>query len=57
MDLGDDLRVRQVQEVRVTLDVALVLAEALTPVLLLREPAPVDEHPPRPVEHQDALGE
>ncbi len=53
----DDLRVREVQEIGVALDVLVVPAEALTAILVLREPAPVDEHPPRAVEHEDALRE
>jgi hypothetical protein len=57
VDLGDDLRVGQVQEVGITLDVARVVAKALAAVLLLREPTPVDEDTPRPVEHENPLGE
>ena len=57
VDLGDDLRLRQVQEIGIALDVARVLAEALAPVLVLGQLAPVDEHAPGPVEHEDALGQ
>ena len=57
VDLRDDLRLREVQEVGVALDVARVVAEALAAVLLLGEPAPVDEHAPRAVEDEDPLGE
>ena len=57
VDLGDDLRRGQVEDVRVALDVMGVRGEPLAAVLLLREPAPMDEHAPRPVEHEDPLGE
>ena len=57
VDLGDDLRRGQVEEVRVALHVVRVRGEALAAVLLLGELAPVDEHAPRPVEHEDPLGE
>ena len=57
VELGDDLRVREVQEVGVALDVLRVLAESLAAVLRFREPASVDEDAPRTVEHEDALGE
>ena len=51
-----DLGRGQVEEIGVALDVARVVAEALAAVLLLGEPAPVDEHAPGAVEHDDALG-
>ena len=38
VDLGDELRPRQVQEVRVALDVVAVVGEELAAVLGLREP-------------------
>ena len=57
VDLGDDLGRGQVQEIRVALDVVRVRGEALAAVLLLGESAAVDEHAPRPVEHEDSLGE
>jgi hypothetical protein len=57
VDLGDDLGGGQVEDVRVALDVVRVRRKALAPVLLLGEPAAVDEHAPRPVEHENALGE
>ena len=56
VDLGDDLRRRQVQDVRVALDVVRVRREALAAVLLLGEPPTVNEHSPGAVEHEDALG-
>ena len=55
MELGDDVRGRQVEEVGIALDVPRVLPEPLAAVLLLRELLPVDEHPPRPVEHEYSL--
>ena len=57
VDPGDDLGVRQVQQVGVAAEVARVVAEALAAVLLLGELAAVDEDAPRPVEHEDPLGE
>ena len=48
---------RQIQEVGVALHVVRVRREPLAAVLLLGELAPVDEHAPRPVEHEDSLGE
>ena len=48
---------REVQEVGVALHVVRVAPEALSAVLLLREPSPVDEDAPGPVEHEDPLGE
>ena len=49
VDLGDDVRLRDVEEVGVALDVAPVVAEPLAPVVGLRQPSPVDEHAPRAV--------
>ena len=57
VDLRDDVGRRQVQEVGVALDVVRVRREALAAVLLLGQLAAVDEHAPRPVEHEDPLGE
>ncbi len=57
VDLGDDLRRGEVQEIRVALDVVRVRCEPLPAVLLLAQPAAVDEDAPRPVEHEDSLGE
>jgi hypothetical protein len=57
VDLGDDLRVGQVEEIGIALDVLVVVAEAPAAVLVLRELAPVDEDAPRPVEDEDPLGE
>ena len=55
MDLGDDVRLRQVQQVGVAAQVAPMVVEAHASVLLLREPTPVDQYAPRPVEDGDAL--
>ena len=49
----DDLRPREVEQVRVALDVARVVAEPLAAVVGLGEPPPVDEHAPRPVVDRD----
>ncbi len=57
MDLGDDLRSGQVEDVRIALDVVRVRGEPLAAILLLGELAAMDEHAPRPVEHEDPLGE
>ncbi len=57
VDTGDDLRVREVQEVWVPAQVARVVSEALTAVLRLGELLAMDEHAPGAVEHEDALGE
>ena len=55
VDLGDDLRCGQIQEVGIALDVVRVRREALAAVHLLRQLATVDEDAPGSVEHQDAL--
>ena len=47
-------RPREVQDVRVALDVAPVVAKKLASVVRLGEPTTVDEDAPRPVEHDDA---
>ena len=57
VDLGDDLRPGEVQQIRVAPDVARVLPEQLTAVALLREPTAVDEHAPGAVVDDDALVE
>jgi hypothetical protein len=57
VDLRDDVRRGQVEEVGVALDVVRVRGEAVASILLLREPAPMDEHAPRTVEDEDPLGE
>ncbi len=57
MDLGDDLRRGEVEEIGIPLDVVCVVAEALASVLLLGEAAAMDEDSPRPVEHQDSVRE
>ena len=57
MDLGDDLRSGQVQQVRIALDVARVIAEAPAAILVLGQLAAVDEHAPGSVEDEDPLGE
>ena len=57
VDLGHELRAREVQEIRVALDVVRVLAQEVAAILHLREAAPVDEHAPRPVVDRDATVE
>jgi hypothetical protein len=57
VDLRDDRRRRQVEEVGIALDVVGVVAEALTAILLFRETPPMDEDAPRPVEDEDPLRE
>ena len=54
VDLGDDVRLRDVEEIRVALDVASVIAEPLAAVVRLGEPLPVDEHAPRAVVDGDS---
>ena len=54
VDLGDDLRLRDVEQVGVALDVAPVVAQPFTAVVDLRQPLAVDQHAPRAVEHGDA---
>ena len=53
VDLGNELRAREVEQVGITLDVAAVLAQQLAAVLGLGQPPAVDEHAPRAVEHAD----
>ncbi len=55
MDLAHDVRLRQVEQVRVAGDVARVVAEALAAVLVLAADALLDQHAPRAVEDGDAL--
>ena len=53
VDLGDDLRTGDVQQVGIALDVAPVVTQALAAVVGLGEPLAVDEHAPRPVVDRD----
>ncbi len=57
VDLADDVGPGDVQQVRVTLHVALVAREALATEILLGQPPALQEHAPGAVEHDDALGE
>ena len=57
VDLRDDRRRGEVEEVGIALDVVRVRGKPLAAVLLLGEPAPMDEHAPGTVEHEDSLGE
>jgi hypothetical protein len=57
VDVEDDRRLRQVEQVGIAGDVARVVLEALAAVGLLPADVPLDEHAPRPVEHDDPLVE
>ena len=48
---------RQVEEIRVALNVVRVVTKLLASVLLLRQAATVDEHAPGSVEDEDPRGE
>ena len=53
----DDLRLRQVEQVGIALDVPRVLAEALAAPLLLGQAAVLEQDAPGSVEHDDPFGE
>ena len=55
VDLGDDLRLRQVQQVGVALDVVRVHGEALAAELLLGQTPALQQHAPGAIEHEHAL--
>ena len=57
MGLGDDLRPRQVEQVGIALDLAVVVTEPLAAEVLLAEAASLEQHAPGAVEHDDALVE
>src|SRR5439155_26064142 len=57
VDVTDDVRLRQIEEVGIAGDVERVVAEALAAVLLLAAHALLDQHAPRAVEDGDALSE
>ena len=57
MQLRDDVRPGEVQQVRIALDVGRMVAEPLTAEVLLRQAAALQEHAPRPVEDDDAFAE
>ena len=57
MDRGDDLRLRQVEQVGIAAEVPRVIGEALAAELLLGEAAPLQQNAPGPVEHGNALSE
>ena len=57
MDVEDDVRAREVQEIRIALDVLRVLAESLSPVVRVLEVKPLEHRSPGAVEHDDALAE
>ena len=55
MDLADDLRLRQHQQVVVALQVVRVVGEALAAIVGLVEPVALDHRAHGAVEDQDAL--
>ena len=57
MHVEHDVRLRQVEEVGIALEIARVVAEALAAVLGLVQLVPLEHRPPGAVEHDDALGE
>ena len=57
MNGGHDLRLGEVEQVRITLDVAVVDGEPLAAEVRLREPASLEEDAPRAVEHHDPFAE
>ena len=54
--LSHDVGPRQVEQVGVVQEVAPVAREALAAEVGLVQAAVLEQHPPRPVEHEDALG-
>ena len=57
VDLGDDPRLGQVQQVGVALDVVVVAGEPFAPELALGEAAALEQHAPGAVEDHDPLRE
>jgi hypothetical protein len=55
MDVEDDVRLRQVEEVRVTGDVARMVAKALAAVGVLAPDLALKEHAPGAVQDDDPL--
>jgi hypothetical protein len=55
VEVGHDAGLREVQEVRIALDIVRVVLEPLAAERLLREPAPLQQHPPGAVEDHDAF--
>ncbi|MNI74989.1 hypothetical protein D3C73_1311080 [compost metagenome] len=55
MQVGDDVRPRQDQQVVVALLRVVVVAETLAAEVLFRQLAALDHHAPGAVQHQDAL--
>ncbi len=56
MDVEDDVRAGQVQDVRIALDVARVVAKPLAAVVGVLESLALEHRAPGAVEHEDALG-
>jgi len=57
VDAGDQLRLGEVEQVRVALEVVAVVAEPLAAVALLPAHLALEQHAPRAVEDGDALPE
>jgi hypothetical protein len=57
VDRGDDVGLREVQQIGVTLDVLGVIGEPVTPELLFGEAPALQQHTPGAVQHDDALVE
>ena len=54
---ADQIRLREVEEIRVAGDVALVVPETLAAIGVLATDLPLDQHAPRPVEDCDPFVE
>jgi hypothetical protein len=57
VDRRDDVGTGQVEEIRVALEIAIVVGEPLAPEVGLGKPPALQQHAPGPVEHDDALAE
>jgi hypothetical protein len=55
VDVEDDVRAGQVEQVRITGDFVGVVGEAVAGVVLRRQLGALDHRPPRTVEHRDPL--
>jgi len=54
--LRDDLRLSEVQEIRVALDVPVVVRESLASERFFGQSSTLEQHTPSTVEHDDTLG-
>ena len=57
MDVQDQVRPGQVQQIRVTGHITRMIAQPLRAVVGLAEPGPLQQRAPRPVQHRDALSQ